>query len=547
VVALGAALAALSAAPPALAHATLEQTTPGNDTVVQRTPPEVTLRFSEPIETSADAVRVFDANGKRVDDGSISRPSGDAVAVGIDGTLPDGTYTVAWRAVSADTHPVFGAFVFHVGEPGANPNGIGRQVLEEGATPKSVSVTFTALRFFSYALLFGCVGGTALLALALGAAAPDLRGRLLGALAVVAGGLAIVSLFGLVLQGASAEGLGLANAFRWQVTSPVLDTRFGQVWLARAGLAAALAAIALLLRRGRWPDVLLDVALVLCVGLVITPAAAGHSNSSGALSFVADVVHVQAGAIWAGGLAFLVLALLLARERRWELASTAVPRFSTMAVFSVAALLIAGVINGYLQVRTWSGLWETTYGILLLVKVALVLPVLGLGLYNNRRSVPRLRAGAASALERRRFLRTAGAELAVIVAILAVTAVLVAEPPAKAIASPSGPYATTTELGNLELNLVVDPAVAGRNAIHLYLLKPNGQPADVAEVKIAASLASGGIGPLRFTAKRLAPGHYTVASANLTIPGDWELQVDARRGEFESLTAALSVPVRSAS
>src|SRR3712207_4467064 len=99
--------------------------------------------------------------------------------------------------------------------------------------------------------------------------------------------------------------------------------------------------------------------------------------------------------------------------RRWELAATSVPRFSTMALVSVAVLLVAGAINGYLQVRAWRGLWETEYGVLLLVKIGLVLPLLALGAYNNRFAVPRLRARIASVVERRRFVRMAGAELAI--------------------------------------------------------------------------------------------------------------------------------------
>jgi hypothetical protein len=83
-------------------------------------------------------------------------------------------------------------------------------------------------------------------------------------------------------------------------------------------------------------------------------------------------------------------------------------------------------------VRVWRGLWETTYGRLLLAKLALVLPLLALGAYNNRFAVPRLKAGIASAVERTRFLRTAGAELAPMAAIVGVTAVLVAQPPARA-------------------------------------------------------------------------------------------------------------------
>ena len=152
---------------------------------------------------------------------------------------------------------------------------------------------------------------------------------------------------------------------------------------------------------------------------------------AGNLAIVADVAHVIAAALWTGGLGFLFLALKLAKEDRWPLATRAVPRFSNMAVISVVVLLVAGIINGYLQVRTWSALWETEYGLLLLGKVALVLPLLALGAYNNRYAVPRLKAGIASVLERRRFLRAAGVELGIMVAIVAVTAVLVNAEPAR--------------------------------------------------------------------------------------------------------------------
>ena len=194
--------------------------------------------------------------------------------------------------------------------------------------------------------------------------------------------------------------------------------------------------------------------------------------------------------------------------------------------------------------RAWRGLWETTYGLLLLGKIALVLPLLALGAYNNRYAVPRLRDGNASAPERRRFLRNAGFELALMATIVAVTAVLVTEPPARAEVVPRGPYATTAQLGDLELNLVVDPALAGPNQIHLYLTTPSGQPTDVDEATVAATLASRGIGPLRLQAHRAGPGHFVVHGAQLALAGDWQLRVDTRRGEFDAASATVSVPIR---
>jgi copper transport protein len=153
----------------------------------------------------------------------------------------------------------------------------------------------------------------------------------------------------------------------------------------------------------------------------------------------------------------------------------------------VGVLLVAGVVNGYLEVRAWRGLWDTTYGRLLVAKVALVLPLLALGAYNNRRIVPPLRAHVASALERARFLRALGAELGLVVAVVAVTAVLVSEVPAKALVASGGPYAATTMIGPYELNVIVDPARAGPNAVHLYVLSHSGQPAQVAEAKVSAA------------------------------------------------------------
>jgi copper transport protein len=521
----------------------LEETKPSNDSVVDVAPDEVVLRFNEPIESALGAVRIFDAAGNRVDTGELRRPDSRSVATTVPSNLRNGTYTVAWRVVSADSHPVFGAFVFHIGAPGANPAGIADQVLAESAPSRVESATFTAVRFFAFGLLILTVGGVAALALVLRECEEKARRRLLALVAIASAALALVSVAGIVLEGGVASGLGITGGLHGGVFGAVLDTRFGQVWLARAVVATLLAVVTLSLRRTQ-REWLLDAALVLCIPLVLSPAAAGHANTSGALSFAMDVAHVQAAAVWVGGLAALLVALLWSGGGRWELATTAVPRFSKLAAFSVAVLLMAGVVNAYLQIRSWSGLWSTTYGRLVLAKTALLIPILALGLYNNRRAVPRLRAGKASDRDRGRFLRAASAEIALVVAVVAVTAVLVAEPPARAVNAPSGPFAATTDLGDLELNLVVDPAVAGTNDVHFYLIRKSGQPADLAEVRLAASLPSHELGPLRFEARRVAPGHYIVTGAALPLAGDWQLNVNARRGEFESLAAALTVPIR---
>jgi copper transport protein len=533
------ALAVLATAAPASAHSTLLSTAPAKDAVVEHSPKRVVLRFDEPVETALGAVRVYDGSGEEVSAEGIVRPAREQVAATIDHELERGTYTVAWRVISADSDPINGAFVFHVGAPGAQPSGIAAEVLED--SPFAVSAAYLGGRFLDFTLLLLCCGGTAALALALRGASAPLRRRLLSIVALLACALAVVALAGLPLQGAAAGGTGLGDALTVDVVTSVAGTRFGHYSLARIGLAVALASLALLARRrgGRAGDPLLAVALALVVAAVFTPGLSGHASTIGAGSVIADAAHVQAASVWVGGLAFVVLGLVLARDQRWPLAASAVPRFSTMAVASVAVLLVAGAVNGYLQVRAWRALWETEYGVLLLIKVGLVLPLLALGAYNNRYAVPRLRTQIASAIERRRFLRFAGAELAIMVTIVGVTAALVNAPPARTEVDMHEAFSSELELGPFMGHIEVMPAMAGRNEIHLEF--EGGRPD---EVRVSAALESNDIGPLRYKARRgMAPRAYVVKAADLAPAGDWELRIEARRGQFELFTETVSVPI----
>jgi copper transport protein len=173
--------------------------------VVEESPGQVVLRFDEPVESALGSVRVYDGHGEQVDAGEISRPAPESVAVPIDGELTRGTYTVAWRVISADSDPINGAFVFHVEEPGPQPAGIAAEVLED--TPALTSVLYATGRGIDYALLLLCAGGIACLVLALRSAPGAVRRRLLRVLGSLALGLAVVALAGIVLQGAAAAGL----------------------------------------------------------------------------------------------------------------------------------------------------------------------------------------------------------------------------------------------------------------------------------------------------------------------------------------------------
>ena len=540
-VAIAVVLAALTAAPAAFGHAVLQTSTPGNNSITRTSPDAVTLEFNEPVETAFGSIRVYDCGGSRVDSGKISRPSEESVAIAIDRTLPRGTYTVTWRVTSADAHPVAGGFVFNV--KSASPGGECAQVFGAG-TPGTVDALFTFMRALDFALILLVVGGAAALALVLRTAAFDLRALLYRILAGLAVGFAVAAALCIVLQGAVAGGFGLSEAFRWSSVDSVLQTRFGKAFLWQLGLAAVIAPAAFLASRSRNRTL---GALILVPALLVLPtvAAAGHARTSGAVAIVLDVIHVAAASLWVGGLAFTVLALILAGADRWPLASQAVPVFSILAVGSVVTLILVGTIRGYQEVQSFHGLWDTTYGKLLLLKIGLVLPLLALGAYNNRFAVPRLKRQIASAFEQRRFLRVTGLELAIMAAVVGVTAVLVTEPPAKASVEAEEKVSEIVPIGNLEVNYSVEPAQTGPNVIHLYFYKPNtGQPANVDDAKMSATLPSKSIGPLPIPLQKIVPSHYTTPAGEFPQAGDWKVLIEARRGEFEALTQTVTVPIR---
>ncbi|HXV96319.1 MAG TPA: CopD family protein [Gaiellaceae bacterium] len=550
---------AAALAPAANAHSVLIATQPGNDVVVPVSPDTVVLEFNEGVDASLGSLRVYDGQGTQVDAGEVTQPATTEVEVGIGSQLAPGTYTVAWRVVSADSDPISGAFVFHVVERGVAGN-VSIDALT--GTSKAVDVLFPAGRFVDFALLLLTAGGSAVLVIALPTAPWRVRRRLYGILAAAAGGLAVVALVNILLQGATAGGLTLSDAFSWSLFTSVLETDFGEVMLIQSALAATLALTALALRHAEGHDrrrPLVALTLALSAGLTLTPSFAGHARTLGALGLTSDILHVISAALWTGGLASLVLALVLADADRWPLATRAVPRFSNLAVGSVVALLVAGTVSAYLQLRTWSALWDNTYGLLVLTKIVLVVPLLALGAYNNRYAVPRLKAGMASVLERRRFLRNVGTELGIMVVIIGVTAVLVNSEPARTMAmemdtaghpameadamAPAEPFEGSVVLGDMEAMVAVDPATPGENTITITFMETAEPPS---EVSVSASLPSQGIGPLDFTAEPdpAEQGSYVIQGASLSIAGDWELRIEALMGEFDLLTETITVPIQ---
>jgi hypothetical protein len=83
----------------------------------------------------------------------------------------------------------------------------------------------------------------------------------------------------------------------------------------------------------------------------------------------------------------------------------------------------------------------------------------------------------------------------------------------------------------------------GENTITITFMDTAEPPS---EVSVSASLPSQEIGPLDLPAKpdRAEPGVYVIEGASLTIPGEWELRIEALLGEFDLLTRTITVPIQ---
>ena len=540
----GLVVAALAIPSLAAAHAGLVRSDPASDQVVQTAPRTVTLTFSESVETALGAIRVFDASARRVDGGDTTRAGGNAVSTRIDQTLARGSYTVSWRVASADGHPIDGAFVFHVGAPGERPEGVAGQVAQR--PPTAVARAGDAARFLNLVLVIALIGGIAVNLMIFAGRDPEIERRLWYVIAGIGFALSIVAAATIVLYAAQIAGSGLGETTNGTALSAVLGTRFGHVRLAQLVVAEVIAIAAVWAPSpggARW---LKRGIAVLAAGLAVTPGLSGHAGASGALAVVADAGHVLAASVWVGGLAMVTLGLALAGDRRRELAGAVFPRFSTLALWGVAVLLVAGTVGGLTQVDRLSALWETTYGKLLLAKIALAMVLIGFGVM-NRRAVRRLGQSPGSGTGvLTRLQRSVAVEFALMAVVIGVTSALITKPPAKAIAA-AQPVAVSASgrIGDLDVRLVVDPGATGSNAVNAYLTR-SGTPQTVDEVTVTARPKVGDIGPFRLIATPSDSGRYVTPELQAPVGGLWTFEVAVRRGEFDLDSATFDIPLTPA-
>jgi len=333
----------------AWAHATLVKVTPENRAVVASPPAAVRLVFDDDVRTASGIKAVRNDGGASVLGGKAHIVGGRTLVVPLRRGLPDGDYTVLWRAVSDDGHTIAGVTVFGIGAGRPPPTAALSVRNGPGATD-------VVSRWLFFAGLLTAVGA----AFFRFVVAPVPLRVFLGSFLLV-----FIGVSGLLHDVPVSSRFGVTMAVAAGISA------FGAVFAAIAPMYPVLE-----------PLVYAGAFLLLPI-----PSIAGHALDPGRsrLEFIDDVVHVAAASVWLGGLLALGLALRADSDRGLVLR-----RFSNIAVVSVAVLAVTGVLRAFSELSEVSQLWTTSYGVALIVKSVLLLVLVAIGWVNRYRLVPRL-------------------------------------------------------------------------------------------------------------------------------------------------------------
>lgn len=391
---------ALVAPRPAFAHATLIRSDPADGALLDSAPGQVQLWFSEEINPRFSMVRLLDATGQPLAIATGGAPAAERTSLRLaPPDLAPGAYIALWKVLSeVDGHWSQGVVIFGVG---AEMN----LDVGSGAATEGLPWPEIGLRWLNFTLLAGLVGSLAMSWLVLAplsarsGAGPDAvawqraQRRVLQVAAGSAAAGLVVGIGLLAWQVALMRQMAPPGASIWEAGRLVLgQTRWGALWLVRQGLLIGVCGILYWQNRRRLEDVsdrwrwwLAPSVLALLTVQALTGHAAGVENNP-QLAIVVAVLHLLAACLWVGGLAALLVVLLVLwqqnRASLLRLAGEAGRAFSPLAALSVGVLIATGLYSMGRQVASPDALITTLYGRALAGKVGLVLLAGAFGLGN---------------------------------------------------------------------------------------------------------------------------------------------------------------------
>jgi copper transport protein len=508
-------------------------------------PKEVSVTFNESV--GPVFFRVLDQSGREVGAPGEIRLEGAKMIMPLGESLPNGTYVMTYRVISADTHPVGATIVFSVGGPIADA---GALAAAQAPTKSAWTWAVALNRWVLYAAMLTAAGSAFFLTLfsvppAVVASTVTLA-RTAAAVAALAYIVAI-GVGGAEMQLAGAGALFDAATWSRGLASTLLPS-------AVIGVPAMLLLWWALGRSRERPasGALTAGAAIGIASFLVT----GHAATAPPVWLMATMVgsHLLATSFWMGALFPLQRATAALGPVE---AGALMTRFSRLGVLAVAVSVLSGMVVSWVQLAGPANLLGNDYGESLIRKLVIVAAVIGIALYNKFRLTPALERGDAGATARiRRSIRV---EYALYVLVVGAAMSLTLPTPPRATAAQAGAAGATAGMAmasegfrttvqsaeGYSVEIDLSPARPGENMLMATVRDPAGKVlTELAALEVVIALEAAGISDVRMKGENVGNGMWHAMIQEMLIPGDWTMSVEAYVTDFDRITFTTLVTIR---
>jgi copper transport protein len=510
----------------AFAHTLLEASEPADGASLPAPVKEVKLRFTAPVtplvmrmlQPKGDIVRLTDVTA-----------SGAVVIIRLPTSDQHGTNIVSWRVVSEDGHPVGGTVSFSVAA-GTQPVA-GTDLLQF----RSYRLALWSSGFVQSICITLAIGGALFRAWVGPATKPWLPALITGA--AVAGLLAEAA--GTVAQ--TVDGLGAdLTAVGWDdLWWTVRRTAYGRAaWFIAAGM---LCSLGVSISRQRWIQQSLSLLGLVgaCLGFVVV----GHASQATPelLVYPGMILHVSGMLIWFGALLPLGAALLADGVTAGQVALV---RLSRPLLFIAFMMPATGFLLAFVQLQNVAELWGSAYGIVLLLKIAVLVPLFGLAAAN--RFVLTARVARGEQVARRWLARSVFAEALLAALVVGVIGLWRFTPPPREMSSvrvtASGVQLHAHGIAAM-VNLTFNPGRVGVGSIGLSVFNLDSTALSARAVDVALFQPGGPPEPVHLSAHRGVGTTWQIDNVDFVTAGRWLVRVDIVLPDQEKVYARTSVDI----
>jgi copper transport protein len=513
------------------AHAYIVKSSPSENQTMSKSPNKVTIEFDEMIQATFYSIQVFNMKGIQVSkgNGKINSNNTKILETDIKKELPKGIYSIKWRVVSSDGHPIDGVIPFQIGEGSKNQALLTSKT--SGYVPQFDLILIRWIQYISGAMYVGLcffyltvfpkenLQGTAI----------EKRYKNFINIAFLFLWLSI--LFSLPLQTTIEANVSWLDAFDLSLLrNMATETLFGKVWIAEVILL-----LMLLITIKRNKKFLWWISFVLGACLFLAKAILSHAVSTKDLlvAIEFDFLHLLSASIWIGSLVAMAILLSLKRNEEGKiLFQQMIRRFSSWGKVCVFLLLISGVYLSLKYVPTFHALFNTNYGRVLTIKIGLFILMLFLAWLNSLKR----RQGEI------RF--TLWSELATGIIVLGLAVILTNLPTAS---SSMGPFNETKPFKNdVKVTLKVGPNVIGQNTFEVILKDKTGKPlTEIEQVTLTFTSRNMDMGENAVNIPKAANGKYMIKGMYFNMTGPWQVHVHVLTSSLDALDADYNIVVGS--